>query len=61
VVVDFAGMNTTRTAIAALRPGGRAVQVGVGNPEATISVMHVVLHTATLDGTKICILSIIAS
>jgi propanol-preferring alcohol dehydrogenase len=50
VVVDFAGMNTTRTAIAALRPGGRAVQVGAGNPEATISVMHVVLHTATLVG-----------
>jgi alcohol dehydrogenase, propanol-preferring len=34
VVIDFAGMNTTRTAIAALRPGGRAVQVGAGKPEA---------------------------
>lgn len=50
VVVDFAGMDTTRTAVAAVRPGGRVVQIGSGRPEATISVVDLVVRSIQLIG-----------
>lgn len=50
VVVDFAGMNTTRAAIAGVRPGGRVVQIGAGNPDAAISVVDLVVRGITLVG-----------
>jgi len=50
VVIDFAGMDTTRTAIAAARPGGRVVQIGSGRPEATISVVDLVVRSIQLVG-----------
>lgn len=37
VIVDFAGFGTTTAnAIAAVRPAGRVIQVGLGSSEATI-------------------------
>lgn len=50
VAIDFAGFDTTRLALASLRAGGRAVQVGAGRPEATISVMDVILRGVSLQG-----------
>jgi 2-desacetyl-2-hydroxyethyl bacteriochlorophyllide A dehydrogenase len=49
-VLDFAGMDTTGSALAAVRPGGLVVQVGAGKPAATISVMDVVLRDVRLVG-----------
>jgi propanol-preferring alcohol dehydrogenase len=43
-VFDFAGMNTTQTALTAARVGGRVVQVGGGKPEATILVVDFMLR-----------------
>jgi propanol-preferring alcohol dehydrogenase len=43
-VFDFAGMNTTQTALTAARVGGRVVQVGGGKPEATIRVVDFMLR-----------------
>jgi propanol-preferring alcohol dehydrogenase len=51
VIIDFAGFGTaTANAIAAVRPGGRVVQVGLGRLEATISTNLLVLKTVTLVG-----------
>jgi propanol-preferring alcohol dehydrogenase len=55
-VIDFAGMNTTRAAIAGVRPGGRVVQIGAGNPEGDFSVVDIVVRgiqiIGSLGGTK---------
>lgn len=50
VVVDFAGMDTTRMAVAAVHPGGRVVQIGSGRPDATISVVDLVVRSVQLIG-----------
>jgi propanol-preferring alcohol dehydrogenase len=50
VVVDFAGFDTTRAAIAAVRPGGRVVQIGSGSPDASISVVDLVVRSVSLLG-----------
>lgn len=51
LIVDFAGFgDTTSGAIAAVRPGGRVVQVGLGETEATISRMQLVARSVTLRG-----------
>jgi propanol-preferring alcohol dehydrogenase len=64
VVVDFAGIDTTRTAIAAARPGGRVVQIGSGKPEATISVVDLVVRSiqvfGSLGGTKDDVIAVYA-
>ncbi|QTX05169.1 zinc-binding dehydrogenase [Agromyces archimandritae] len=36
LVVDYAGFDTTQKAIDAIRPGGTAVQVGLGKPTFTV-------------------------
>jgi 2-desacetyl-2-hydroxyethyl bacteriochlorophyllide A dehydrogenase len=41
VIIDFAGANTTASAFKAIRDRGRVVQVGIGRPEATISLLDV--------------------
>ncbi|MDF3309706.1 alcohol dehydrogenase catalytic domain-containing protein [Rhodococcus sp. T2V] len=55
VVIDFAGMDTTRDAIKAVRPGGRVVQVGIGKFEATLDLFDVLIkqpeYTGTATGT----------
>lgn len=51
VVIDFAGFgSTTAGAIAAVRPGGTVVQVGLGVAEATISTMLLIARSVTLRG-----------
>lgn len=51
LVVDFAGYgDTTAGAIAAVAPGGLAVQVGLGETEAKISRMMLIAKSATLRG-----------
>jgi propanol-preferring alcohol dehydrogenase len=50
VVVDFAGANTTQSAIAVVRPGGRVVQIGAAAPEATISVFELMMKRVELVG-----------
>ena len=51
LIVDFAGFgNTTANAIAAVRYGGRVVQVGLGEIEAVISRMQLVAKSVTLRG-----------
>ena len=53
VIVDFAGFGTTTAnAISAVRPGGRVIQVGVGNSEATISTADLVYKAVTLHGAR---------
>ncbi|MEZ0339273.1 zinc-binding dehydrogenase [Mycobacterium sp. pV006] len=50
-VIDFAGMgSTTAEALAAVRPGGRVVVVGLGAPEATIPTHLLVTHNIQLRG-----------
>jgi propanol-preferring alcohol dehydrogenase len=49
-VVDFAGMNTTQTALAAAQVGGRVVQVGGGKPEATVRIVDFMLRHLELRG-----------
>lgn len=52
-IVDFAGFgSTTAGAIDAVRPGGRVVQVGLGQLEATISTASLVLKAVTLRGSR---------
>src|SRR6185312_10704431 len=52
-IVDFAGFgSTTAGAINAVRPGGRVVQVGLGQLEATISTESLVLKAVTLRGSR---------
>jgi 2-desacetyl-2-hydroxyethyl bacteriochlorophyllide A dehydrogenase len=41
LIIDFAGANTTASAFKAIRDRGRVVQVGIGRPEATISLFDV--------------------
>lgn len=50
VIIDFAGVNTTRVAIEAVRPGGRVVQVGLGAPDITFPVTSLVFRQVTLVG-----------
>ncbi|HUD27914.1 MAG TPA: zinc-binding dehydrogenase, partial [Novosphingobium sp.] len=51
LVVDFAGFgDTTSGAIAAVRPGGTVVQVGLGRTQALISTMELVGKSVTLRG-----------
>lgn len=51
LIVDFAGFGTTTAgAIAAVRKGGRVVQVGLGQTEATISTMALIGKAVTLRG-----------
>ena len=51
LIIDFAGFgDTTSGAIAAVRQGGRVVQVGLGETEATISRMQLVARSVTLRG-----------
>ena len=53
VIVDFAGFGTTTAdAIAAVRSGGRVIQVGLGCSEATISTAEVVYKAVTLRGAR---------
>ncbi len=51
VVFDFAGIDTTRLALSAARPGGRVVQIGAGRPEATLSIVDLVVRRLELRGT----------
>lgn len=51
LVVDFAGFeDTTAGALAAVRPGGLVVQVGLGVTEVTIPKMLLVSKSVTLRG-----------
>jgi propanol-preferring alcohol dehydrogenase len=51
LIVDFAGFGeTTGRAVAAVRPGGLVVQVGLGLTTATISTMELVGKSVTLRG-----------
>jgi propanol-preferring alcohol dehydrogenase len=53
VIVDFAGFGTTTAnAIAAVRPAGRVIQVGLGSTEATIPISQLVLKAVTLRGAR---------
>lgn len=53
VIIDFAGFGvTTAGAIAAVKPGGLVVQVGVALAEATISTALLVNNEVTLRGAK---------
>jgi propanol-preferring alcohol dehydrogenase len=53
LIVDFAGFGTTTAgAIAAVRPGGLVVQVGLGRPEATISTVILTGKAVTLRGAR---------
>ena len=53
VIVDFAGFGTTTaSAIEAVRPGGRVVQVGLGKETATISCQQVTMKEVTLVGSS---------
>jgi propanol-preferring alcohol dehydrogenase len=53
VIVDFAGLGTTTaSAITAVRPGGRVIQVGLGRSEATISTAELVIKAITLRGAR---------
>lgn len=50
-VLDFAGMGTTTAeAIAAVKPGGRVVVVGLGAPEANIPTHLLVTKNVQLRG-----------
>lgn len=50
-VLDFAGMGTTTAdAVAAVKPGGRVVVVGLGAPEATIPTHLLVTKNVQLRG-----------
>jgi len=51
LIVDFAGYgDTTGAAIAAVRPGGLVVQVGLGETDAVISRMQLIARSVTLRG-----------
>ena len=51
LIVDFAGFGeTTAGAIAAVRPGGTVVQVGLGRTQALIDTMQLVAKSVTLRG-----------
>ena len=51
VIVDFAGVGTTTTgALAAVRRGGRVVQVGMSAAEATLNLNTLILKKLTLVG-----------
>lgn len=50
VIIDFAGMNTTKTAIEVVKPGGRVVQVGLGMPEITFPASTLVFRQVHLVG-----------
>jgi propanol-preferring alcohol dehydrogenase len=51
LIVDFAGFGTTTAgAIAAVRPRGRVVQVGLGRTEATINTMALIGKRVMLVG-----------
>ncbi|GAA1589778.1 NAD(P)-dependent alcohol dehydrogenase [Actinoplanes couchii] len=52
LVVDFAGMETTRGAFHAVRAGGRIVQVGIGRPEATIDLLDVIAKQVQYRGSS---------
>lgn len=53
LIVDFAGFGTTTAAaIAAVRPGGLVVQVGLGRSEATISTTMLTGKAVTLRGAR---------
>jgi propanol-preferring alcohol dehydrogenase len=53
LIVDFAGFGaTTAGAIAAVRPGGLVVQVGLGKTEATISTAVLTGKAVTLRGSR---------
>jgi alcohol dehydrogenase, propanol-preferring len=53
LIVDFAGFGTTTSgAIAAVRPGGLVVQVGLGRSEATISTVMLTGKAVTLRGAR---------
>ncbi len=53
LIVDFAGFGTTTAgAIAAVRPGGLVVQVGLGKTEATISTAMLTGKAVTLRGSR---------
>lgn len=49
-VIDFAGFETTAPAMAALKEHGMIVQVGVGNPEATVPLGELIAKSITLRG-----------
>jgi alcohol dehydrogenase, propanol-preferring len=50
VVVDFAGFDTTTHAIRAVRRRGLVVQIGAGQPAASISVLDLIESQVTLRG-----------
>jgi propanol-preferring alcohol dehydrogenase len=51
VIVDFAGFGTTTaSAVDAVRPRGRIVQIGMAREEATISMQKVTLKELTIVG-----------
>ncbi|MFF4357580.1 zinc-binding dehydrogenase [Streptomyces sp. NPDC001604] len=50
VIVDFAGVDTTATAIDAVRPGGRVVQIGASKPDTTINLISLINRNVTLFG-----------
>ncbi|SOX56065.1 alcohol dehydrogenase [Mycobacterium ahvazicum] len=53
LIVDFAGFGTTTSgAVNAVRIGGRVVQVGLGQLEATISTASLVYKAVTLRGSR---------
>ena len=53
LIVDFAGFaDTTAGAVAAVRPGGLVVQVGLGVTEVTIPKMQLVSKSVTLRGSS---------
>jgi len=50
VIVDFAGFDTTRQAMEAVKFGGTVVQVGMGKLEASFDIYNLILNKVTLKG-----------
>ncbi|WP_372463675.1 zinc-binding dehydrogenase [Arthrobacter hankyongi] len=50
VIIDFAGVDTTKTAIEMVKHGGRVVQVGLGKPEITFPTTSLVFREVHLVG-----------
>ncbi|KAF2995067.1 hypothetical protein E8E13_002448 [Curvularia kusanoi] len=51
VIVDFAGVgSTTRSALQAIREGGKVVVIGLGAENISVPVSDLVLHSKSLEG-----------
>jgi propanol-preferring alcohol dehydrogenase len=49
-VIDFAGMDTVSGAVAAVRPFGRVVLVGCGDPNASLNLLSTIMKQVQLVG-----------